>query len=117
MSRCRRGPVRDSVASSMPRDFKSFGNSSLACGPRRASVSSSAGVTPRSCATRKAAAVDLAKFAHFLLVSEPVAEQIDSAFDDRVGLDLGCHGALPEVVNWPSMVEWARRVVAMNQTG
>ena len=51
------------------------------------------------------------------LVLEPVAEQVDGVFDDRVGFDLACHGALPDVVNSPSMVEWARRVVAMDQTG
>src|SRR4029079_10364994 len=36
-------------------------------------------------------------------VIEPVAEQIDGAFDDRVGFGLGCHGALPNVLNWHSM--------------
>src|SRR5260370_34233237 len=46
---------------------------------------------------REIAVIDLAKLANFLPVSQPVAEQIDGACDDRVRLDLGCHGALPEV--------------------
>src|SRR4029078_1198165 len=48
-------------------------------------------------------AVDIAKLAHLPPVIEPVAEQIDGAFDDRVGFGLGCHGALPNVLNWHSM--------------
>ena len=66
---------------------------------------------------RKVAAIYFAKLADFLPLLEPIAEQIDGAFDDRVCFDLGCHGALRWWLNWPSMLVRERRVVAMDQTG
>ena len=63
------------------------------------------------------AAVHIAKLAHFPPMLEPVAEHIDGAFDDRMGFDLGCHGALPCWLNWPSMAIREPYVVAMDQTG
>lgn len=43
-------------------------------------------------------AIHIAKFTHLALMLEPVAEQINDVFDDRVCLDLGFHGALPNVL-------------------
>jgi hypothetical protein len=86
--------VRDRVASSMPRDFKSL--QFVACVRSLANerIEFGGGDAKLLRDACKVAAIDRAQLAHFLPVLEPIAEQIDGAFDDRVCFDLGCHGAL-----------------------